>query len=89
MGSGVLFQKGKCMMFRKISLTMTFSYGLTIIATIVLLNVILVYTYQEKQTAKNEDRYVQFASIIANIAKDKLEGHYGIKRSRKGKQQGN
>ncbi len=61
------------MMFRKISLTMAFTYGLIIIVTIALLNVILIYTYQENQIAKNEDKYVQYANIIANIAKDKLE----------------
>ncbi|HYF81417.1 MAG TPA: HAMP domain-containing sensor histidine kinase [Clostridia bacterium] len=61
------------MMFRKISLIMAFTYGLIIIVTIALLNVILVYTYQENQIAKNEDKYVQYAKIIANIAKDELE----------------
>ena len=61
------------MMFRRISLTMAFTYGLIIIGTIALLNVLLVYTYQEKQISKNEDKYVQYANIIANITKDKLE----------------
>lgn len=60
-------------MFRRISMTMAFTYGLIIIGTIALLNVLLVYTYQENQISKNEDKYVQFANIIANISKDKLE----------------
>lgn len=60
-------------MFRRISMTMAFTYGLIIIGTIALLNVLLVYTYQENQISKNEDKYIQYANIIANITRGKLE----------------
>lgn len=60
-------------MFKRIGLTMAIAYGLIIITTIALLNVVLVYSFKESQLAKNETKTITYGNLIATITKDKMD----------------
>ncbi|MTI46461.1 MAG: HAMP domain-containing histidine kinase [Firmicutes bacterium] len=60
------------MMFNKLSIKMTFLYGLIIIITIVYLIFILMFKYEDNQFKKNEIEYLSYVNMFSNLLKDDM-----------------
>lgn len=59
-------------MFRKLSLKMTFLYGIIIMITIVYIDFFLIMKYEDSQFYKNELEYLTYANIFGKIIKDDI-----------------
>lgn len=68
-------------MLRKISLRMALTYGLIIIITLILLDFILIYSYEKEQLRKNEAKYLVYGNIIANIVKEKFDDSFYLNKA--------
>lgn len=81
MGSRILFQEGKVIMFRKLSINLAVIYGIIIVITIITLDSILIYTYEKNQFQKNEAKYLSYGSIISNLAIEDIDDILDLNRT--------
>ncbi|MCQ1528408.1 sensor histidine kinase [Lutispora saccharofermentans] len=60
-------------MLKKISTRMAFAYGAIIVITILIIDIVLIFSYQDRQLSKNLSRQIEYGYFIAGIAGEHIK----------------